>query len=439
MSPPRRSRRLPTACVVGSGAREHALALALARSADVVATPGNPGIAGISPEGHSLSSVDVPPEEIDADLFVIGPEAPLVEGLADRLRSRGGVVFGPGADGARIEGSKRFMKELCSAAGVETATWGSFDEPAGAVDFLRSLPGPYVVKADGLAAGKGVLVTSDLAEAEADAASKLSGAAFGDAGRRVVIEEGICGPELSLFCVCDGRRAVPLPPARDYKRVGTGDAGPNTGGMGALCPVPGVGEDLVSDILERIVLRTLFELGRRGVEYRGLLYAGLMLTDSGPKLIEFNARFGDPETEVVLPLLGGDLYELLSAAALGDLGGLESVGDFDAAVTGAAVCVVAASPGYPAAPVTGSPISGVEQAGSVEGVRVLHAGTRRNEAGALVTAGGRVLCVSGAASGLPAARSAAYAAIGRISFEGMQFRSDIAAAQAPAHTAELHR
>ncbi|MGH9303749.1 MAG: phosphoribosylamine--glycine ligase [Acidimicrobiales bacterium] len=421
------------ACVVGSGAREHALALALARSADVVATPGNPGITGLSAEGHRLSSVGAPPEEIEADLFVIGPEAALVDGLADRLRGLGRLVFGPGADGARIEGSKQFMKQLCSRAGVPTAAWGSFENTARATSFLRSLPGPYVVKTDGLAGGKGVLVTAELGEAEEDVAAKLSGVSFGDAGRRVVIEEALTGRELSLFCVCDGKGAVALCPAQDYKRVGDGDSGPNTGGMGALCPVPGAGQHFfVGEVLERIVLPTLKALRSQSVDYRGLLYAGLMLTEDGPKLIEFNARFGDPETEVVLPLFEGDLFALLRAAAEGDIS--RAGANLSALVPTArarasreaAVCVVAASPGYPGNPATGSPISGIEEADSVEGVTVFHAGTRRDPSGALRTAGGRVVCVSAVGPDHRSARALAYGAIERVSFEGMHYRSDIA-------------
>ena len=297
-------------CVVGSGAREHVLAHVLGRTADVVVTPGSPGIPG---------SMAAPPAEVDADLYVVGPEAPLVAGLADQLRGAGRLVFGPGADGARLEGSKAFMKELVSAAGVPTARYQAFSEVGPALDFLRSLPGPWVTKTDGLAAGKGVLVAPTLAEAAADVRAKLSGESFGDAGRTVVIEEGMTGPELSLLVVCDGTRAVPLAPAQDFKRVGDGDTGPNTGGMGAYSPVPAVSDDVVADVMDRFIGPTLAELRRRGIDYRGVLYAGLMLTPEGPKLVEYNVRFGDPEAQVVLPRLTGDLAELLAAAAAGDL------------------------------------------------------------------------------------------------------------------------
>jgi phosphoribosylamine--glycine ligase len=413
-------------CVVGSGAREHALALVLGRSADVVVTPGNPGITGRTPEGHSLTSTPVSAEEIDADLFVIGPEAPLVDGLADRLRSAGKAVFGPGAAGARLEGSKQYMKDVASRAGVPTARWRAFggSEAAGAKAFLRELAGGYVIKTDGLAAGKGVLVTGDLAEAEADIDEKLSGRAFGPAGHRVVVEERLDGAELSLFAVCDGRRVVALSPAQDFKRIGEGDTGPNTGGMGAYSPVPAVSDAVVAEVLDRIVEPTLATLRSEGIEYRGLLYAGLMLGSEGPKLVEYNVRFGDPETEVVLPRLRSDLTGLLRAAAEGDL---RSVPEPEFA-DDAAVCVVAAAPGYPGAPATGSQITGLTEASTLEGVMVLHAGTRSRDDGEIETAGGRVLCVSALGPDLVSARERAYDAIDRIHFDGMQVRRDIAAA-----------
>jgi phosphoribosylamine--glycine ligase len=243
--------------VIGSGGREHALAHALVRTAEVVVTPGNPGIPG---------STATPPGEVEADLYVVGPEAPLVAGLADDLRAAGRLVFGPGADGARLEGSKAWMKQVVEAAGVPTARYASFTEVEPAVEFLRSLPGPWAIKTDGLAAGKGVLVAATLDEAVADVRAKLAGESFGDAGRRVVVEEGMTGPELSLLAVCDGTRAVALAPAQDFKRVGDGDAGPNTGGMGAYSPVPGVDDALVDDVTRRFVQPTLDELRRRGID-----------------------------------------------------------------------------------------------------------------------------------------------------------------------------
>ncbi len=361
--------RIETVCVVGSGGREHALALVLGRTADVVVTPGNPGIAGRTAEGHTITSVATPPEEIDADLFVIGPEAPLVDGLADRLRGAGRLVFGPGADGARLEGSKAFMKEVLAEAGVPTARFGVFGDPAAAKEYLRTLPGPWVIKTDGLAAGKGVLVTDSRAEAEADIDAKLSGHAFGDAGRQVVVEEGLDGPECSLLVLCDGRRLAALAPAQDFKRLGEGDQGPNTGGMGAYSPVPFVDAAMVDRLVDEAVAPLVAALRARGIDYRGVLYAGLMLTPQGPKVLEFNVRFGDPEAQVVLPRLDGDLTGLLAEVAAGEL---TTVPRF---LPGAAVCVVLASEGYPDAPRTGDEITGLAEAGAVEGVTVFHAGT----------------------------------------------------------------
>ena len=399
-------------CVVGSGGREHALASVLARTAEVVVTPGNPGIPG---------SVAALPEEVEADLFVVGPEAPLVEGLADRLRAAGRLVLGPGADGARLEASKTWMKDLLAEAGVATARWASFTEPEAAVDFLRRLPGPWVVKADGLAAGKGVLVTADRAEAEDDVRAKLSGTAFGDAGRRVVVEEGLTGPELSVLALCDGRRAVPLAPAQDFKRAGDGDSGPNTGGMGAYSPVPVAGPAVVDEVMDTAVAPTLAALRARGIDYRGVLYAGLMLTADGPRVLEYNVRFGDPEAQVVLPRLDGDLAALLAEAAAGDLR------TEPAFVPDAAVTVVLAAPGYPRAPRTGDPVEGLEEAAAVDGVTVFCAGVAADGDGRLRTAGGRVLAVTALAPSLAAARESAYRAVSAVAWDGIQYRTDIAA------------
>ena len=412
-------------CVVGSGGREHALALVLARDADVVVTPGNPGIAGRSPEGHRMTSVDTVPEALEADLFVIGPEAPLVDGLADRLRAQGKLVFGPGADGAQLEGSKAFMKELLAEAGVPTARFGVFTEVAPAVEFLRSLEGPWVVKTDGLAAGKGVLVTDSLAEAEADVAAKLSGDSFGSAGRRLVIEEGLTGPECSLLVLCDGIRLAPLAPAQDFKRRDDGDDGPNTGGMGAFSPVPSVDDSLVAALVDEAVAPLVTALRARGIDYRGVLYAGLMLTATGPKVLEFNVRFGDPETQVVLPRFDGNLCALLAEAAAG---ALSTVPRF---TPEPAVCVVLASEGYPEFPRTGDPVVGLDDAGSLPGVTVFYAGTRADpDSGAVVTAGGRVLGVTALGGTLDEARSRAYAGVAAVGWPGMHYRSDIALAAA---------
>jgi phosphoribosylamine--glycine ligase len=418
-------------CVVGSGGREHALAQVLGRTADVVVTPGNPGIAGTTPEGHTLTSVSTEAEAIDADLFVIGPEAPLVAGLADRLRAQGKLVFGPGADGARLEGSKAFMKTLLDEAGVATARFGSFDDVAEAKAFLRSLPGPWVVKTDGLAAGKGVLVTESLADAEADVEAKLSGATFGDAGRSVVIEEGLTGEECSLLVLCDGERLAPLAPSQDFKRVGDGDTGPNTGGMGAYSPVPFVDDALVAQLVDEAVAPLVAVLRARGIDYRGVLYAGLMLTPDGPKVLEYNVRFGDPETQVVLPRYEGDLAALLAQVAAGQL---KTTPRF---VADAAVCVVLASEGYPESPRTGDAIEGLDDAAGAEHTSVFHAGTRWGDESQVVTAGGRVLGVTAMGPTIDRARAQAYQAVAKLGWSGMHHRTDIA--DAPGHTHATRR
>jgi phosphoribosylamine--glycine ligase len=413
-------------CVVGSGGREHALAVALARSSQVVVTPGNPGMPG-----ERIAVTPAPADEVEADLYVIGPEGPLVAGLADRLRAAGRRVAGPGADGARLEGSKAFMKEVLSAAGVATARHGVFTRADDARRFLRGLPGPWVVKTDGLAAGKGVLVASSLAQAEADVAAKLGGA-FGDAGRRLVIEEGLSGPECSLLVLCDGTAVLPLAVAQDFKRAGDADTGPNTGGMGAYAPVPALGPKEADRLVEEAVRPLVRELRRRGIDYRGVLYAGLMLTDDGPRVLEYNVRFGDPEAQVVLPLVEEDLAELLAAVADGRLGAVAPSGRL-AAPSRAAVCVVLAAAGYPAAPALGEPVGGLDAAGRlaepVEGVTALHAGTARERPGGPFTvAGGRVLGITAVAADLDAARRRAYAAASTVGWPGAQRRSDVAAA-----------
>lgn len=420
-------------CVVGSGGREHALAYTLARTADVVVTPGNPGMA------PPITVADERVEDVEADLYVIGPEAPLVAGLADTLRARGKSVVGPGADGALLEGSKAFMKEALGAAGVPTARFATFDslQTAEALAYLETMPGPWVIKTDGLAAGKGVLVARSIEEARADVTAKLSGAAFGDAGRHVVIEEGLEGEECSLLVLCDGTRAVPLVPAQDFKRIGDGDRGPNTGGMGAYAPMPQVRATDVDLLMDTAVLPLVEELRRREIDYRGVLYAGLMLTDDGPKVIEYNVRFGDPETQVVLPLLASDPAELLLAVADGTLDEAAPPAFADAA----AVCVVLASAGYPENPRLGDEIEGLRADGqsvaAVDGATVFHAGTGRRAAdGPFHTAGGRVLGVTAVAPSLAEARDNAYAAAAPIEWEGMQLRHDIAAQAAGAGVAE---
>lgn len=390
--------------------------MALSQTTEVVVAPGNPAMAG-------CERTELPPESVEADLWVIGPEVPLVEGLADRVRAKGGAVFGPGASGARLEGSKAWMKDLLFAARVPTAKSQTFTEPEAALDYLRAMPGPWAIKTDGLAAGKGVLVTSSLQEASADVEAKLSGRTFGEAGMRVVIEEALSGEEVSVHAVCDGRRAYPLDAARDYKRVGDGGSGPNTGGMGTYSPVPFAGEQMVGQVMERAVLPTLHALRKREIDYRGVLYAGIMLTEDGPKVLEFNVRFGDPETQVLVPRWDGDIAESLLAAAQGRLS------DHNAPTfsSKAAVCVVLAAPGYPASPRTGGVIEGLEDARAVPGVTVYAAGVAEGPTGAPVTAGGRVLNVVGTGADLEQARQLAYRAADMISWPDMVYRSDIAA------------
>jgi phosphoribosylamine--glycine ligase len=421
--------------VVGGGGREHALAWTLARCASVdavFAAPGNPGIEAVArcvpvdaADGAAVAAVA---DEVDADLVVVGPEEPLVRGVVDAVLARGRVAFGPTAAGARLEGSKTWMKEVLAGAGVPTAAHASFtagDEDA-ALGFLGTLDGLYVIKTDGLAAGKGVVVTESFAEATDAVRSYLSGAAFGDAGRTLVIEEGLRGPELSLLVVCNGDpdAAVPLAPAQDYKRIGDHDHGPNTGGMGAYSPVPIAGPELIEQVMAVAVRPTLHRLAREGVRYRGVLYTGLMLTADGPKVIEYNVRFGDPESQVVLPRMRTDLGELCLAAATGD--GPITV-EF---VDDECVTVVLATEGYPEAPRKGDVIHGLDAAAAVEGVTLFHAGTARDDTGAILTAGGRVLDVTAIAPTLAQARTRAYDAASRISWPGVQFRRDIAAAAA---------
>jgi phosphoribosylamine--glycine ligase len=405
--------------VVGSGGREHALADALRRNCEVVVTPGNAGIPG---------SVSTDATDLDADLFVVGPEIPLVDGLADRLRAQGKLVFGPGADGAQLEGSKVWMKQLLVDAGVPTARHGAFTDEQAALDFLDTMAPPYVIKTDGLAAGKGVVVTESLTEARNAVGDYLSGAAFGAAGEELVIEEGLVGPEVSVFAICDGTAAVTLAPAQDFKRIGDGDEGPNTGGMGAFTPVPAVDDALLADITTRFIEPTLAELGRRRIDYRGVLFAGLMLTADGPKMLEYNVRFGDPETQVLVARYADDLPALLREAAAGELRTTPRH-DGDAAVT-----VVCASEGYPAAPRLGDVISGIDEARALEGVDVFCAGVATDDTGALVTAGGRVLNVTGRGATIAEARDRAYAAVDHISYRGKTVRRDIARRAAEAQT-----
>ncbi|HVA30740.1 MAG TPA: phosphoribosylamine--glycine ligase [Gaiellaceae bacterium] len=395
--------------VVGSGGREHALAWALARSprlTELHAAPGNPGIAALASchpvHANDIASLGPLALELEVDLVVVGPEPPLVAGLADELRRRGIPVFGPGAAAARIEGSKAFSKEVMDAAGVPTARTLAVARP------------PCVVKADGLAAGKGVWVCRT--QAELDAGLRAAEAL----GQPFHVEELLEGEEVSLFALCDGRIALPLPAAQDYKRIGDGDEGPNTGGMGSYSPVPRLSDTEVAELVESACVPVLAELARRDAPFVGVLYGGLMLTEDGPRVLEFNCRFGDPETQSLLPRLEGDLLEALAAAAAGDLRGV-SLGAAD----GAAVTVVLAGRDYPAQNDSGTPITGIEEAEGT-GALVFHAGTALNN-GRLVTNGGRILNVTALGDSIGDARAAAYAAAAHIQFDGVRYRSDIAA------------
>ncbi|HEY0001896.1 MAG TPA: phosphoribosylamine--glycine ligase [Actinoplanes sp.] len=399
--------------LIGSGGREHALAVGLAADPSVdflAAAPGNPGIAQTA-ELHEVTATDPAAVaalavELAADLVVVGPEAPLVAGVADAVRAKGIACFGPSAAAAQLEGSKAFAKEVMAAAGVPTARSYACRDEAAVANALDALGAPYVVKNDGLAAGKGVVVTSSLEEAKRHAA---------ECGT-VVIEEYLSGPEVSLFVVTDGTAAVPLMPAQDFKRLGDGDAGPNTGGMGAYAPLAWAPDDLVARVMRETVEPTLAEMRRRGTPFAGLLYVGLALGPDGPKVIEFNARFGDPETQVVLALLATPLAGLLRAAANGTLAEHPPLRWHE----GAAVTVVVASANYPGTPRTGDVIEGAEAAG------VIHAGTARRDDGALISAGGRVLSATATGPDLAAARDAAYAVVGGVRLAGAQYRTDIA-------------
>jgi phosphoribosylamine---glycine ligase len=404
--------------LLGSGGREHALARALAADAavtDLHAAPGNPGIAQLA-QLHDIAPADPAAvtdlaARLSADLVVIGPEAPLMAGVADALRERGVSCFGPDRAAAVIEGSKSAAKDVMRAAGIRTAASRTCQNSAEVSAALEEFGPPYVVKADGLAAGKGVVVTTDRQHA-AEHASSCG---------RVVIEEFLDGPEVSVFALADGERAVPLLPAQDFKRAGDGDTGPNTGGMGAYAPLPWAPPDLAARTIAEVIDPAIAELRRRGTPYRGLLYAGLALTHAGIAVIEFNARFGDPETQVVLDRLATPLAGLLAAAADGDLARAEQ----PRWTAGAAVTVVVAAQGYPGTPVTGDEIDGIDMAEQIPGAYVLHAGTVLRD-GTLRSGGGRVLDVVGTGQDIGAARASAYAAAGQITLRGGWYRADIA-------------
>jgi phosphoribosylamine--glycine ligase len=397
--------------VIGSGGREHALCLALAADPAVtslVCAPGNAGTAAVA-EQRGVDPVDgvavtALATELGAELVVIGPEAPLVAGVADAVRAAGIDCFGPSAAAARLEGSKAFAKDVMAAAGIPTAAARVCTTAAEVAKALDEFGPPYVVKDDGLAAGKGVVVTSSRDEALTHA----------ERCERVVVEEFLDGPELSLFCVTDGTRVVPLLPAQDFKRIGDGDTGPNTGGMGAYAPVPWLPDGTVTRVVETIAQPAVDEMRRRGTPFAGVLYAGLALTSTGPKVVEFNARFGDPETQALLALLESPLSSLLRWATRGGAPPTLQWRD------GAAVTLVIAAAGYPGTPRTGDPITGTEQQG------VIHAGTRRRDDGVIVSSGGRVVAATATGATLAEARERAYALAATVHLPGGQLRSDIA-------------
>ncbi len=414
--------------LLGSGGRESALASALARSGEIdelVAASGNPGIARVATiEGADIESpTDVVElaRRIDAGLVVVGPEAPLVAGVSDALRADGRRVFGPDSAAARLEGSKAYAKEMMDRAGIPTASWKVFDDYVLADDYLDEVGPPYVIKADGLAAGKGVVVTEDRGAARRALQDRLVEGKFGDAGRRVVIEEFLEGEEASLIAFSDGRAVLPCEPAQDYKRAFDGDEGPNTGGMGSYSPVPscpaGRAEQVAAEVLHPMVQA----MAQAGTPFAGALYAGLALTPKGPRVVEFNARFGDPETQALLPRLSSDLGAVCLACATGDLAGASLEWKDEVCVA-----VVLASAGYPGPHQTGFAITGLDDADGLPGVELFHAGTSQFEDGSIVTAGGRVLTVSALGDSFRSARALAYDAASRIDFEGKHLRSDIA-------------
>jgi phosphoribosylamine---glycine ligase len=409
--------------VIGPGGREHAIVRSLLEDpyvTEVHAAPGNAGIAQLV-STHAIDANDPDAvlalaRRLESDLVVVGPEAPLAAGVADPLREAGIPVFGPSKEAARLEGSKAFAKQVMAAANVPTAmarVATDLDEAAAALDTFGA---PYVVKDDGLAAGKGVVVTSDRGEALAHAQSCF------DAGGQVVIEEYLDGPEVSLFVICDGECAVPLVPAQDFKRIHDGDEGPNTGGMGAYTPLEWLPEGFVDEVMERVALPTLKEMANRGTPFVGVLYCGLAVTSRGLRVIEFNARFGDPETQAVLARLRTPLGGLLLAAAKGELDGQEQL----RWSRSSAVAIVVAAENYPGTPRTGDRIRGLKKANALEGVHVVHAGTKLDENRKVVSAGGRVLAVVALGEDLVDAREKAYEGVELIHLDGSQYRTDIA-------------
>ncbi|UPY35125.1 phosphoribosylamine--glycine ligase [Sediminicoccus sp. KRV36] len=414
--------------VVGGGGREHALCWAIAASPLLTrlwCAPGNPGIAEVA-ECVAIGAEDIPALVAFAkaeamDLVVVGPEAPLTLGLADACAEAGLLCFGPRAAAARLEGSKSFFKDIANAAGAPTAAHGRFTDPDAARAYLREQGAPIVVKADGLAAGKGVVVAFNLAEAEEAVAEMMEAGIHGEAGRILVIEECLIGEEISFFALCDGTHAIPLGAAQDHKRVGDGDTGPNTGGMGAYSPPPAFTPALQAQVMAECINPVLAELARRGTPFQGVLFAGLMLTAEGPKLLEFNVRFGDPECQALMLRLRSDLLPALLAAAQGGLRDFELRWE-----KLASLLVVMAARGYPGTPLRGTEIRGLEAAAQVPGVQIFHAGTAQDEAGRLVAHGGRVLGIGATGATLAEARAAAYAAVALVDWPEGFCRSDIA-------------
>jgi phosphoribosylamine---glycine ligase len=412
--------------IVGSGGREAAIAEKLSLpDHELHCTPGNAGIAKFA-ELHSIPATDIPAlvalaQEMEADLVVIGPEDPLAAGLADQLQENGILVFGPSADAARIEASKVWCKLLLQSAGVPTPKAVVFSNMEAALNMLRGAEYPLVVKADGLALGKGVFICQSFDEAESAVRLIMEEKKFGDAGEKIMIEDCLIGRECSLMVLTDGKDVIPLPSARDFKRALENDQGENTGGMGSFAPVPDVSSALELEIMETIIQPTLAALCENGCPYQGVLYAGIMLTESGPQVLEFNCRFGDPEIQVVLPLITAECFsDLLFRCASGSLHGAQE--DW---VDGYAVCIVLASGGYPGPYEKGVKISGLDAAEAIDGVQVIHAGTTRNDTGEILTAGGRVLNIVGTAQDLSTARERALRAARLVEFDGKQFRTDI--------------
>lgn len=411
--------------ILGGGGREHALAWKIAQSRDVLRLSVAPGNAGIA---RTAACVDLPIEDGAAvarwaraqnvDLVVVGPEAPLAAGVADAVSRAGIAVFGPSAAAAQLEASKAFTKEICDACNAPTAAWARLRDYDTAVGIVRDVGAPIVVKADGLAAGKGVVVAQTVEEAEA-ALADMFGGTYGAAGAEVVLEEFLPGEEASFFVLTDGESVLPLATAQDHKRVGEGDTGPNTGGMGAYSPAPVMTDAVIDRALDEIVCPTIVEMARRGTPYRGVLYAGLMIENGKPSLIEYNVRFGDPECQVLMLRLASDIVPALMACATGGLDQVSLDWHDDPAIT-----VVMAANGYPGPYEKGGAIGGLDTAGSVEGVRIFHAGTRQGDAG-IEAAGGRVLNISARGSDLAEAAARAYHAAGRIDWPGGFYRSDI--------------